>query len=75
MKEVILLTGKDCHLCLEARSLLHTLDLDNIDYKEIDIYTKRVYVDKYWDKIPVVLSGDLELFWPFNIEELTKFLY
>ena len=75
MKEVILLTGKDCHLCLEARSLLHALDLNNIDYKEIDIYTKRVYVDKYWDKIPVVLSGDLELFWPFNIEELTKFLY
>ena len=74
MKEIILLTGKDCHLCLEARSLFSQLDLEDISYREVDIYTKRAYVDKYWDKIPVILNGDLELTWPFSIEEITKFL-
>ncbi len=50
------------------------LNLKDLDYKEVDIYSKRVYIDKYWDKIPVVLNGNLELLWPFKVDEIIKFL-
>ncbi len=74
MKEILLITGKDCHLCSEARSLLLSIQTDNFEFREVDIYSKRAYVDKYWDKIPVILKQESELLWPFNIEDLKKFL-
>ena len=66
MKEVILVTGKDCHLCEQAKDLLTELQDDQLMFIEKDVYSKRDYLDKYWDKIPVILFRDLELFWPFN---------
>ena len=74
MKEILLITGKDCHLCSEARSLILSIQTDNFEFREVDIYSKRAYVDKYWDKIPVILKQESELLWPFNIEDLKKFL-
>ena len=74
MKEILLITGKDCHLCSEARSLLLSIQTNNFEFREVDIYSKRAYVDKYWDKIPVILKQESELLWPFNIEDLKKFL-
>tara|TARA_B100000614_G_C14193906_1_gene346845 strand:+ start:227 stop:475 length:249 start_codon:yes stop_codon:yes gene_type:complete len=74
LKEILLITGKDCHLCSEARSLLLSIQTDNFEFREVDIYSKRAYVDKYWDKIPVILKQESELLWPFNIEDLKKFL-
>ena len=74
MKELILLTGKDCHLCSYAKSLLSNLELGDYLVKEVDIYSKRRYLDDYWDKIPVLLFDEKELFWPFDKENIYNFL-
>ena len=74
MKELILLTGKDCHLCSYAKLLLSNLELEDCLVKEVDIYSKRIYLDNYWDKIPVLLLEEKELFWPFDKENICNFL-
>ena len=74
MKEVILVTGKDCHLCEQAKDLLTELQEDQLIFIEKDVYSKRDYLDKYWDKIPVILFKDLELLWPFNQENIKDLL-
>tara|TARA_B100001142_G_scaffold71855_1_gene72593 strand:- start:3751 stop:3891 length:141 start_codon:yes stop_codon:yes gene_type:complete len=43
-------------------------------FDEVDIYAKRMYLDKYWDKIPVLLHRERELLWPFDIEGIKDFL-
>ena len=73
MKEVILVTGKDCYLCEQAKDLLTEFQEDQLIFTEKDVYSKRDYLDKYWDKIPVILFKDTELLWPFtkdNIKDL-----
>jgi glutaredoxin len=74
LKELILLTGKDCHLCSYAKSLLSNLELEDYLVKEVDIYSKRIYLDNYWNKIPVLLLKEKELFWPFDKEKIYNFL-
>ena len=74
MKGLILLTGRDCHLCTQARSLLSEFIHDDITFDEVDIYAKRIYLDKYWDKIPVLLLEERELLWPFDAEVIKDFL-
>ena len=74
MKKVIFLTGKDCHLCDEARSILLQLELGKLNFQEVDIYEKRSYLDKYWDKIPVLLNNNNALFWPFDLSSAREFL-
>ena len=75
MKEVILVTGKDCHLCEQAKDLLTELQDDQLILIEKDVYSKRDYLDKYWDKIPVILTKDLELLWPFNKDNIKAVSY
>ena len=74
MKKVIFLTGKDCHLCDEARSILLELELEKLNFQEMDIYENRSYLDKYWDKIPVLLNNNDALFWPFDLSSAREFL-
>ena len=74
MKELILISGKDCNLCREAQLLLSQINLKDYILSTVDIYSKRTYVDKYWDKIPVILYGEQELVWPFDKEKVIKFL-
>ncbi|MDA9661225.1 glutaredoxin family protein [Gammaproteobacteria bacterium] len=74
MKGLTLLTGKDCHLCDQARSLLSEFSHNDMTFDEVDIYAKRIYLDKYWDKIPVLLLGERELLWPFDAELIKYFL-
>jgi len=74
LKEVILVTGKDCHLCEQAKDLLIELQDDQLIFIEKDVYSKRDYLDKYWDKIPVILFKDLELLWPFNEDTIKDLL-
>ena len=74
MKEVILVTGKDCHLCEQAKDLLIELQDDQLIFIEKDVYSKRDYLDKYWDKIPVILFKDLVLLWPFNEDNIKELL-
>tara|TARA_E500000075_G_scaffold41420_1_gene37341 strand:- start:232 stop:459 length:228 start_codon:yes stop_codon:yes gene_type:complete len=74
LKELILVSGKDCHLCREAQLLLSQLNLKDCILTTVDIYSKRTYVDKYWDKIPVILYGEQVLLWPFDKEKVNKLL-
>ena len=74
MKELILVSGKDCHLCREAQLLLSQLNLKDCILTTVDIDSKRTYVDKYWDKITVILYGEQELLWPFDKEKVNKLL-
>ena len=74
MKEVILVTGKDCYLCEQAKDLLTEFHEDQLIFTEKDVYSKRDYLDKYWDKISVILFKDLELLWPFNQENIKDLL-
>jgi len=74
LKEVILVTGKDCHLCEQAKDLLTEMQEDQLIFIEKDVYSKRDYLDKYWDKIPVILFKDLELLWPFNKDNIRDLL-
>ena len=74
MKELILVSGKDCNLCKEAQLLLSQINLKDCILTTVDIYSKRTYVDKYWDKIPVILYDEKELLWPFDKEKVYKLL-
>ena len=74
MKKLILLTSKDCHLCNQALKLLNQINLDNFEFVKQDIYSKRLYLDSYWDKIPVLLLEERELTWPFDKHLVESFL-
>ncbi len=74
MNKLILLTGKDCPLCDKAKSLFADIDIGQLKLEELDIYSKRLYLDKYWDKIPVVLLQEKELFWPFESKDILEIL-
>ena len=74
MIKLILLTGRDCPLCEEAELLLDNLKGEHLSFVKTDVYSKREYLDKYWDKIPVILYGEQELLWPFNKEKVIKLL-
>ena len=74
MKDIILVTGKECHLCEQAKEILLGLDEDKINFVEEDVYAKREYLDAYWDKIPVILYKDKVLLWPFTAKNVTEFI-
>ena len=74
MKKLILLTSKDCHLCNQALELLNQINLDSFEFVKQDIYSKRLYLDSYWDKIPVLLLEERELTWPCDEHLIESFL-
>lgn len=74
MKDILLLTTQDCHLCLYAREMISEVDLKEYNLIEVDIYSKRDYVDRFWDKIPVLLINERELLWPFSSNQIANFL-
>ena len=74
LNKLLLLTGKDCHLCDQAKLLFTEIDIKKFPLEEVDIYSKRLYLDKYWDKIPVVLFKEKELCWPFGAKDILEIL-
>ncbi len=74
MKDIILVTGKDCHLCEQAKEILLGLNDKKINFSEEDVYAKREYLDAYWDKIPVILYEDKVLLWPFTAKNVTELI-
>ena len=57
-----------------AREMISEVDLKEYNLIEVDIYSKRDYVDRFWDKIPVLLMNERELFWPFSSNQIANFL-
>ena len=74
MREVILITGTDCPLCTEAKDLIESIDLKDVVLIEKDIYTTRETHTKYWDKIPVLVMEEKDLYWPFNQREIKELI-
>ena len=74
MKEIILVTGEDCPLCEEAKELLNSLHLTGFSLIEKDIYTTRQIHNKYWNKIPVLLKDNRDLYWPFTPQDIKDFI-
>ena len=74
MRELILITGTDCPLCAEAKDLIESIDLKNVVLIEKDIYTTRETHTKYWDKIPVLVMEEKDLYWPFDLQEVKELI-
>ncbi|MBE20183.1 MAG: glutaredoxin family protein [Gammaproteobacteria bacterium] len=74
MKEITLITGSDCPLCIEAKHIIDSIDFKDVVLVEKDIYSTRKIHDKYWDKIPVLLFDNKFLSWPFNQRKVKEFI-
>ena len=70
---LVLFTRPDCHLCEEAAELLRAQGLawraENID-RDLDL------IRRYGDRIPVLrrAATGAELFWPFDLEDVRRFM-
>ncbi|MCL1046198.1 glutaredoxin family protein [Shewanella electrodiphila] len=69
--DLILYHTEGCHLCEIAQSLVEQLALS---YQHIDICDDEVLAERYGISIPVLVMGDKELFWPFDVPQLTDFI-
>lgn len=70
-KPVILYSTEGCHLCESANELLKKC---NIEVKIIDIAFDDELFLRYGVTIPVVRIAQSELNWPFQLEQLQKWL-
>lgn len=83
---VILFTTVGCHLCEQALGLLYQFreshigagrgEAADLTIEEVEISESNALMDLYDIKIPVVKRScsDSELAWPFDLEQLTRFL-
>lgn len=63
MSALTLYTKPDCHLCVDARIVLHQLQSElGFSLTEVDITTDERLHRAYFERIPVVALGDEELF-------------
>ena len=79
-KNVRLLTTSGCHLCEQAYDMTkYLLDNDSdvaekVTLELIDIADDDMLVEQYGIRIPVLMYSSKELGWPFELEELRKWL-
>ncbi len=71
----ILYSSEGCHLCDDAISLCHQAD-QQISLTVVDIVDYDDLVEQYGKTIPVLQrdSDGAELFWPFDLNTLNKFI-
>ena len=76
MKNLILFSGTDCHLCDVAKQLLRSVLVTDDDIQEINVKQERQYYHEYGARIPVLKNKQTgaELGWPFDEEQLRSFL-
>lgn len=66
-----------CHLCEIAELLLNEAferDEDPFDVEIIEIAEDPALMDRYGLRIPVLRAGEIEIDWPFTIDDLLEFL-
>lgn len=79
-KALTLYTTAGCHLCEQAEAMFVYLQqnnehiANNFELQEIDIANSEALVEQFGIRIPVLALEDKELGWPFELEELLKFL-
>ena len=76
MREVVLVTGPNCHLCDLAEEILRPLlKRKNIKMTKRDISSDISLKKKYGLRIPVVLiNGGIERDWPFTKLQIAQLL-
>ncbi len=76
MSRLLLYSRPDCHLCDEAAELLSVVAPDR-DVTHVDIEDDIVLLDRYGVRVPVLRAepSGAELGWPFDAQQLTRFLH
>lgn len=77
MKELILFYTSGCHLCEVAEGVLNEASQHTpLTWEKIDIADIDALIESYGVRIPVVKNkaSAQELGWPFNVDELLRFL-
>lgn len=73
MRVLTLYSKPDCHLCVEARAELLGLRAElDFELREVDITTDEALHRAYFERIPVVVLGEEELFEYFVDEALLR---
>ena len=74
--EIIIYTGRQCHLCDQAKDiLLPLLDQKKLHLREIDVDSDVTLQKKYGLRIPViVLPNGQEKGWPFTAAQILRLL-
>lgn len=74
--EIIIYTGRQCHLCDQAKDiLLPLLDQKNLNLREIDVGSDVTLQEKYGLRIPVIaLPNGHEKGWPFTAAQILRLL-
>ena len=74
--EIIIYTGRQCHLCDQAKDiLLPLLDQKKLHLREIDVGSDVTLQKKYGLRIPVIaLPNGHEKCWPFTAAQILRLL-
>ncbi len=73
MKVVTLYSKPDCHLCVDAQDVLRRLRPElGFELAEVDITTDEALHRAYFERIPVAILGDEELFEYFVNEDALR---
>lgn len=75
MTSLRLYSRPDCHLCEEAAEIVMS-HRPGVELVEINIEDDLEHLDRYGVRIPVLQRADTaaELYWPFGLDELERFL-
>lgn len=71
MKKALLYSRFECPLCEYVETWLQDL---SIHYELVDIDSDEELMRCYHTSIPVLLYNDIELKWPFELDEMKHFL-
>ncbi len=74
--EIIIYTGRQCHLCDQAKDILSPLlDQKKLQLRELDVGSDVTLQKKYGLRIPViVLPNGQEKGWPFTAAQILRLL-
>ena len=75
-KEIILISGANCHLCEQAKEMLNPLlEAKNIQLKVLNVREDRALFEQYGLRIPVVVFADgSEKGWPFTAAQIARMI-
>jgi glutaredoxin len=77
---ITIYTTAGCHLCEQAEAMFQYLAqsseqiANTFSLDPIDIADDITLVEQFGVRIPVLVSGDRELGWPFELDELNQWL-
>ncbi|MGQ9424642.1 glutaredoxin family protein [Gilvimarinus sp. F26214L] len=77
MKTIILYSTLGCHLCEQARALMHpVLEAAGYQLEERDIAESEELLERYKFTIPVAYNprNGREINWPFGVEQVADLL-